>query len=186
MAIASIMRSANTTPCGDAGSGIEIGVIGVEHGAVADRVAQVGGAAAACEQVGINAQNAATPVEAHGVIDPEIMPLAGHHHVFVAVEAALGRTARHMGRQSREAGPLRGLALLATEGSAHAAALHRHARGRQMEHVRHEMLHLGRMLRRAMQHHAALLLRHGEAHLAFKVEMFLATDAETFRKPLWR
>jgi hypothetical protein len=47
-----------------------------------------------------------------------------------------------------------------------------------MQHVRHEVLHLGRMLGRAMDGDGAMLLRHGHAHLAFKIEMLLPADTE--------
>ena len=46
------------------------------------------------------------------------------------------------------------------------------------EHLGDDMLHLGRMLGRGIDGHAAMLLGHGEADLAFEIEMLLAADQE--------
>ncbi len=68
----------------------EIRVVAVEHRAVVDGPGQVGrDAAARCEHE-VHAEDTAVLVEADVVVDDEVVALAGHDHVVVAVEAQLG------------------------------------------------------------------------------------------------
>ena len=65
----------------------------------------------------------AVAVEADIIVDREIVALAGHDHVVVAVGADLGRAAG-LGRDQRAGGGKSGgLGLLAAERAAHAADL---------------------------------------------------------------
>ena len=166
---------------GDARGGIEIGIIRMEHGAVADGIGKIRRIAAAGEKIDINTGDATLAVEACRVVDAEIMALAGQHHVLVAVEAAFGEATKEARGECGEAGPLRGLAFLAAEGAAHAAAFDRHHGGLHMQHVGDKVLDLRRVLRGAMHGDRTMLLRHGEAHLPFEVEMLLSADAKAFR-----
>ena len=54
------------------------------------------------------------------------------------------------------------------------------------ERMRHQMLHLARMLRRAVHEHAAGFLRHGVRDLAFEIELLLAADVERAGEPVRR
>jgi hypothetical protein len=150
----------------------------MEHGAVADGVGEIRRIAAARQEIGFHTENAALGIEACPVVDAEVMPLAGHDHVLVAVQAAFGGAASDMCCKCREAGPLRRLAFLAAEGAAHAAAFGRHHGGGHMQHMRHKVLHLGRVLRGTVEGDRAMLLRHGHAHLSFEIEVLLPADAE--------
>ncbi len=70
-----------------------IAVVAVEHRAVVDRTRQVRRVPTASGQHEIDAEDAALVVEADLVFGLEIVPLAGHHHVVVAVHAQLDRLA---------------------------------------------------------------------------------------------
>ena len=48
----------------------------------------------------------------------------------------------------------------------------------KMQRVRHQVLHFGRVLRRAVHVHRAALFRNGVADLSFQVELLLAADVE--------
>ena len=114
------------------------------------------------------------------------MALAGHDHIFVAVEPALRRASGDMGGECSEASPLRRLALLAAEGAAHAAALAHHFGIGDAQHLGDNVLHFGWVLGRAVNGHTAMLLGHRHAHLAFEIEMLLAADEEGFLDPTRR
>ena len=80
--------------------------------------------------------------------------------------------------ERRDRGPLRGLRLLAAERAAHAADFHGHIADRHVEHVRHQMLHLARVLCGGVDQHIAVLARDGERHLPFQIEMLLPADVD--------
>ena len=80
--------------------------------------------------------------------------------------------------ERRQRRPLGRLGFLAAEASAHASAFAHHGGIGNGEHLGDAMLHLGRMLGRAMDEHAAAFARDGERHLALEVEMLLAADGE--------
>ena len=87
---------------------------------------QVGGGAAARGQLECDALDPAVAVEADIVVGGEIVALAGHDHVVVAVGADLGRAAGLGGDQSAGGGISGGLGLLAAEPAAHPADLDGH------------------------------------------------------------
>src|SRR5882724_10101055 len=101
----------------------EVGIVGVEHRAVHDAAAEVGGTSTARGKLKIDAIDDAAGVEADRPVDPKIMPLAGHHHVVVAVETQLAWPARRVCGESGDRGPLRSLGFLAAEAAANAAYL---------------------------------------------------------------
>ncbi len=68
-----------------------IGIVGMKHGAVGDGATEIGGKSGARRMHEIHAADAARLVEADLPVDDEIMALAGHDHVVIAVEAELGR-----------------------------------------------------------------------------------------------
>ena len=155
-----------------------VGVVGVEHRAVGDGAGQIGRIAAARRLVEADAADAAVAVEADVVVDAEIVALAGHLHVVVAVEpelcgpAGLRRGERRDGRDQRR------LALLAAEAAAHAAHLHRDGVVGQAEHLGDGVLDLGRVLGGGMDQHVAVLAGDGVGDLAFEVEMVLPADMQ--------
>src|SRR5207245_1215822 len=71
-------------------------------------------------------------------------------------------------RHRRGARDQRRLAFLAAETAAHAAAMDGDFVHAPAEGARHEVLHLGRMLRRAHHEHAAVFLRQRDRDLAFE------------------
>src|SRR6202521_5531409 len=101
----------------------EVSIVGMEHRAVHDATAEVGGTSAARGELKIDAIDDAAGVEADRPVDPKIMPLAGHHHVVVAVETQLAWPARRVRGERGDRGPLCRLGFLAAEAAAHAAYL---------------------------------------------------------------
>ena len=55
-----------------------------------------------------------------------------------------------------------------------------------LQHVRHEVLHLGRVLGGGMDGDVAILARDGERDLAFEIEVLLPADAEALRDAVRR
>ena len=115
-------------------------------------------------------------VEAHLVVDQEIMPLAGDRHVVIAIGPAFHGAAELLRRERGEAGEEIALGLLAAEGAPHATHLNRHGVGGNAEHMRNDVLDFARMLRRGMDRDVIVFARHGESDLTFEVEMLLAAD----------
>ena len=116
--------------------------------------------------------------EADVVVDAEVVALAGHDHVVVAVEPHLARPPGLPRAERGERRPLRRLALLAAEAAAHAPHLDGDRVVVEAEHMGDDVLHLGRVLGRGMDEHVAVLAGDGERDLAFEVEMLLPADAE--------
>jgi hypothetical protein len=103
--------------------------------------------------------------------------LAGDEHVVVAVGAQLDR-ALQLARRSPRGGPQRRLRFLAAEAAAHAPALDHDVVRMQAQRMRDHVLHLARVLGRALHQHAAVFLRDGVGDLAFQVELLLAADIQ--------
>jgi hypothetical protein len=120
----------------------------MEHRPVGDRPRQIDRAAAARRVAEHHGTQAPLVVEPDIVVDTEIMALAGHQHVVVAVKPQLGRTAGGVGRQRRDDRDMRGLALLAAEGPAHPAHLDRHGIVGKPQSLGHDLLHLAGVLGR--------------------------------------
>ncbi len=106
------------------------------------------------------------------------MALTRHDHVVVARQAQLCRPSGPRGDKRRHPGDLRRLTLLAAEGTAHPPHLDRHRGVGQVQQMGDAMLHLGRMLRRAVDQHAAVLARDRQRNLPFEIEMVLSPRAE--------
>ena len=117
-------------------------------------------------------------VEADLVVEVEAVAAAGDQEVVVAVQAQLDRALQPLRGDRGDAGEQRRLRLLAAEAAAHAPALDLHLVRRQLQRVRHEVLHLAGVLGRAVHLHAAVFLRHRVRDLAFEVELLLAADAK--------
>jgi hypothetical protein len=158
----------------------------VEHGAVDDAARQIRGIAAAREVLHGITVDPALFVEAHLPVAAEVVALAGEDEIIVAVEPELAWPARHPCRERRDGGPLRRLALLAPEAPAHAAGLAGHVGIRDVEHPRHDVLHLARVLGRGIDVEVAVLARDRERDLALEVEVLLAADAKRAAEPVRR
>ena len=164
----------------------EVGVVAVKHRAIVDGSGQVRGYAAAPGQFEIDAGDAAVVVESDVVVDDEVVSLAGHDHVVVAIEPQLARAPGLVRHQRRDAGDQRRLRLLAAEGATHAAAyddnILRRAAGRMRDHA----LHFVRVLRRAVDEQAAVLLRQRHRDVALEIELVLAAAAYAPRQAIRR
>jgi hypothetical protein len=111
------------------------------------------------------------------VADEEVVALAGHDEIVVAVEADLGRPPGEPRCQRRHGRPAAGLAFLAAEAAAHAP--HRYLDGgvRQAENAGDDVLHLAGMLGGGVDEEGAVLLGDDQRGLALEIEMLLAADA---------
>ena len=162
----------------DRGVAQVIRVVGVEHGAVDNRVGQVRRTTAVTRQFQVDAVQSAVVVKPYVVFDIEGVALAGHQHVFDPWQAHLGRLAgeaRHHGAQARRAG---GLGFLAAKATAHAAHVHHDLVHRHIQHFGHQLLHFGGVLRGAVDDHAAVFGGHHRRDLGFQIKVFLATDMQ--------
>lgn len=163
-----------------------VGVVGVEHRPIVDRQRQVGRRPAARGQLQRNGGQPPLIVEADVVGGLEVMPLAGHDHVLVAIRTALGRAAGLHRDQGGGGGEQRGLRLLAAEAFAHAADLHGDGGVWAIQHARDQVLDLAGMLGRRPDVDVAVLARRGQGHLALEVEVVLAADRELALDPARR
>ena len=169
---------------GDPRGGQEIGVVGMEHGAVGHRDRQIKRPAAAGVLGEIDAQNATVLVIGHIIVDPEIVPLAGDGHVVVAIIAHLGGAARLGCHHGAGTGQRIALAFLAAKAAAHPAGLDPHGVHWLADRLGDLVLDLGRVLGRGMDDHIAVVLREDEGSLAFEIEMLLPTHFEPPLKAL--
>ena len=150
----------------------------MEHGAIDHADAAVGRAAATRVEIEIERANAAVGIVAHGIFHREVVALAGHRHVGVAIKPKLAGPPGHARGQGRDHRPLRRLRFLAAEAAAHAAHTAGHERIRHAQNARSDMLHFARMLGRRTDKDRAVLARHGERDLAFQIKVLLPADAD--------
>ena len=78
------------------------------------------------------------------------------------------------------------LELLAAEAAAHPQALHRDLVSGQAEHVRHDVLGLGRVLRAGLHEDLAVLVDQRQRGVGLQVEVLLAADLELAAEPVRR
>ncbi|MNF75485.1 hypothetical protein D3C84_575510 [compost metagenome] len=150
----------------------------MEHRAVDDGAGEVRGVAAVAGQFQFDAGEQAVVVETHVVLDVEGVALAGDAHVFHARQAHLGRAPGVVCNHRAEAGRAGRLGFLAAEAATHAAhvdddPVHGHA-----QHLGHQLLHLGGVLRGGIDNHAAIFSGHHRGNLGFQVEVLLAADVQ--------
>ena len=158
----------------------------MEQCAVRHRAAEVRGEPAARRERPVHRQDAPVRVEAHLVVVEEIVPLAGRHHVVVAVGPDLHRPVPFLRRQRRHRREEVRLRLLAAEAPAHAPHDDGHRVRRHPQHMRHHVLHLGRMLRGGIDGHLVVLARHGKGDHALEVEVVLPPDPHPSLQPVRR
>ena len=166
--------------------GQPVGVVEVAQRARHHRARQVGRVAGARDHGDLGAEDAALVVVAHLVLVPEAVAPARDHEVVVAVQPQLDRAAQLARGHRGHAGEQRRLRFLAAEAAAHAPALHVHLVRLQVHRVRDQVLHLARMLGRAVDMQRAALLRNGVADLALEVELLLPADVERGLEPARR
>ena len=106
------------------------------------------------------------------------MPFAGHDHVVVPVDPRLHRPPGLVGENGGDAGVERRLGFLTAEAAAHPPDLDGDGMRGEAERVGDQVLHLARVLRRAVDQHVAVFLRHGERDMAFQIELVLAADID--------
>jgi hypothetical protein len=156
--------------------GIEIAGIGVKHRPVDHAEREVRRIPATGVKQHFGRADASVRVMSERPVGAEVMPLAGHDHVVVAVEAQLAGMARHAGRKGRKGRPVVRLALLAAKPAAHAPHFHGHRRIRHRQHARDDVLGFARMLRRGVDENVAVLAGNRKRHLPFQIEMLLPAD----------
>ena len=115
-----------------------------------------------------------TPIiEAHVEARQERMSLARDAHVLGARETQLHRTPELGCRQCRHGRERVGLGFLASEGAAHAQALHHDLIARHTEHARDNLLGLRGVLGRRVNLDEVALVDHGQGRLSLQVEVLL-------------
>ena len=154
--------------------GQPVRVVEVAQRARHHRARQVGAEAGVGHHVDLGAEHAAVVVVADLVAVLEAVAAAGDEEVVVAIEPQLHRAIELLRGNGGHAGRQRRLRLLAAEATAHAPALDVHMVRVQLQRMRHRVLHLSRMLRRAVDLDAVVLQRHRVGDLAFEVELLLA------------
>ena len=150
----------------------------MQHRAVGDRQRQVLRPAAADKMYELQPQDAPGIVNPGAVVDPQVMPFAGDHHVVVAIIAHPGWPPQTAGHHRAGDGKGVALAFLATKATAHAANLDTHRAHRQMKRMGHLVLHFGRVLGGRVDNHAPAFLGNRGSDLSFQVEVFLTADLE--------
>ena len=92
---------------------------------------------------------------------------------WVAVQPQPDRSAGQDRAERRDRGEAVRLHLLATEAAAHPQALHGDVMALESEHVRHDLLGLGRVLGAALHEHLAALVHERDRGVGLEVEVFL-------------
>ncbi len=167
--------------------GDPVRVVDVAQRAGQHRLGQVEAPAAVGGQGRVERLQPAVVVEAHPPLRVEAVPLAGHREVLGAVEPQPDRPAgEHGAERGDRREPVR-LHLLAAEAAAHPQALHGDLVAVQAEHVRDDLLGLGRVLRAALDEDLPALVDEGQRGVRLEVEVLLAGElelaAEHVRRP---
>ena len=152
---------------------------------IGDRAGKVRRPATAGGEGHVETVEATLVVEADLVVDHEVVALAGDHHVVVAIGASLGGAAGLLRHDGTQAGEQVALGLLAAEAATHAADLDRHGVGGHVQHFRHHVLDLGRVLGRGVDRDLVVLAGHGQGDLPLEIEMFLAADTHPPGQAPW-
>ena len=163
-----------------------VAVVDVQHGAVVHRAGEVDAVAAARSHRHLQTEDAPACIETGLVVEAEIVPLAGDHHVVVAVRAQLDGAAELVRRERRALAEDAGVAFLAAEAAAHTPADDFDVAGAQVQGRCGLALVAVRVLRRDVERELAVLARDGVGDLAFEIELFLLAalraPADTVRR----
>jgi hypothetical protein len=155
-----------------------VAIVGVEHRAVVDRRRQIDRGAAAGGEVEAKALDPPCAIEPDIVGHFEVVTLARHRHVVVAVEAELGGPSGPGGDERAGDRGGGGLGLLATEGSAHPTDLDRDVGVGEVQDLGGEVLYFARVLGGGQDVDLPLLAGGRKGYLPLEVEMLLSTDRE--------
>ena len=153
-------------------------VVEVTDGACAHRPGEVRREAGTGGHLDLRGADQSIVPVPHLVIVVEAVALARGHEVVVPVEPDLDRHAQPLRRHRRDARVERRLRLLAPEAAAHPPHLDRHLVGDELQRVRDDVLHLGRMLRRAVEVDAPVFLGQRVGDLPLEIELLLPADVE--------
>ena len=163
-----------------------IGIVGMQHGAVTDRQAQILVPATAAIVAKGDAIDLAAVVAADPVGNAEIVALAGDDHIVIAVIAHPAGLPGQPGGNRTGNGQRVALAFLAAKAAAHPPHFDPDGVHRQPQRLGNLVLHLGRVLGRGMDHHVAIVLRQGQRHLPLQIEMLLSADLDPALDHHWR
>ena len=155
-----------------------VGVVDVEQRAREHGFGEVEAPAAVGGQRRLERREAAVVVEADAPGGVEPVPLAGHRHVLLAGQPQPDRSAGQRGAQGGDRGEPVRLHLLAAEAAAHAQALHGDPVAGQAEHVRGDLLGLGRVLGAGLHEHLAVLVDHRQRAVRLEVEVLLSGEVD--------
>ena len=114
------------------------------------------------------------------------VPLAGDAHVVVFVVDDARRAAGFVGHERGHHRGNRGLRFLAAERAAHPLADAHDLVLPDAQHLGHDGLNLGRVLRRGMDDDLPLLARIGDGRLRLQIELLLPTAGEHAAEPVRR
>ena len=156
----------------------EVGVVEVKHAALEHRLGEIEAPAAVRVERAVDGEQVALVVETDLEAAEERVPLAGDHHVALAVEAKPHRAVRLPCAEGCDGREGVGVGLLAAEAAAHAQGLAGDLVLGHAEHARDDRLRLGGVLGRRVDHHLAGLVEVDEGALALEVELLLAADVE--------
>ena len=163
-----------------------VGVIEMEDRAVRHRARKIERPAAIGKELDLRREQQPVAVEADLEFPEERMAFAGDHHVLIAIEADAHFAARFRRGERRQRREHRRLRFLAAEPAAHARAFHHHAVHRQREHVRDDVLHLRRMLRRGADEHRAVFAALRPGRVRLEIKMVLTAKGEFVLERLGR
>ena len=155
-----------------------ISIVAVKHRAIIYRARQIGRHTAARREHELDTLDPASSVETDVVINDEVMPLARHDHVVIAVEAQLAGPSRFVRHQSGNTGNQRRLAFFAAKGATHAAAFNDDIFRQFTDRRSHQVLHLTRMLRGAVQVEIAVLGGKSCRDLPLEIKLVLPANIE--------
>ena len=106
------------------------------------------------------------------------MPLAGHDHVDIAIEAQFAGMPGLIRHQTDDTGDKGRLTFLATKCAAHTPAFNDNVFRLFAYSASNPVLHLSRVLRGTVDDQVAILCRLRHGNLAFEIKLVLTTQAD--------
>ena len=161
-----------------------VGVVDVAQRPGQHRLGQVEAPAAVAGQGRAQRADPVVVVEADLPGGQERVPLAGHGDVLGAVEPQADRASGEHRAERRDRGQAVRLELLAAEAAAHPQALHGDLVGWQAQHVRDDVLGLGRVLGAGLDEDLAVLVDQRQRGVGLQVEVLLPAELEFAAEPV--
>ena len=112
------------------------------------------------------------------------MPLAGGHHVVIAIWTQLNRTGELLRGQCRDGAEQIHLRFFSTKTAAHTADIHRHCVRRNTQHMRDHVLCFAWVLRRRIDHHIFIFAWQGHRDMAFEIHVILTANHDASLDPV--